>query len=77
MTKRDFLELLKETMGMEEDLEEEMLLEGIEEYDSLAALSLMAMYDELGINVAPKEFRNLKRVKELVALAGENVNDEL
>jgi acyl carrier protein len=76
MKKRDFLELLKETMGMEEDLEEEMLLEGIEEYDSLAALSLMAMYDELGVNVIPKDFRNLKRVKELVALAGENVNNE-
>lgn len=77
MKKRNFLELLKETMGMEEDLEEEMLLEGIEEYDSLAVLSLMAMYDELGVNVIPKDFRNLKRVKELVALAGENVNNEL
>jgi len=76
MRKRDFLELLKETMGMEEDLEEEMLLENIEEYDSLAVLSLMAMYDELGVNVIPKDFRKLKRVKELVALAGENLSDE-
>lgn len=76
MKERDFLELLKETMGMEEDLEEEMLLEDIEEYDSLAALSLMAMYDELGVNVIPKDFRNLKRVKDLVVLAGENVNNE-
>lgn len=76
MKKRDFLELLKETMGMEEDLEEEMLLENIEEYDSLAVLSLMAMYDELGVNVIPKDFRKLKRVKELVALAGENLSDE-
>ena len=76
MNKRDFLELLKETMGMEEDLEEEMLLEDIEEYDSLAVLSLMAMYDELGVNVIPKDFRNLKRVKDLVVLAGENVNHE-
>ena len=76
MKKRDFLELLKETMGMEEELEEEMLLEDIEEYDSLAVLSLMAMYDELGVNVIPKDFRKLKRVKELVALAGENLSDE-
>lgn len=76
MKKRDFLELLKETIGMEEDLEEEMLLEDIEEYDSLAVLSLMAMYDELGVNVIPKDFRKLKRAKELVALAGENLSDE-
>ena len=76
MKKRDFLELLKETIGMEEDLEEEMLLEDIEEYDSLAVLSLMAMYDELGVNVIPKDFRKLKRVKELVALAGEDLSDE-
>lgn len=76
MKKRDFLELLKETMGIEEDLKEEMLLESIEEYDSLAVLSLMAMYDELGVNVIPKDFRNLKRVKDIVALAGENVNNE-
>ena len=53
-----------------------MLLEAIEEYDSLAALSLMAMYDELGVNVLPKDFENLKTVKDLVTLAGGDVIDE-
>ena len=76
MKKRDFLELLKETMGREEILEENMLLEGLEEYDSLAVLSLMAMYDELGVNVSPKDMKNLETVKDLIALAGENVNNE-
>ena len=76
MKKRDFLELLKETMSRDENLEEEMLLESIEEYDSLAVLSLMAMYDELGVNVVPKDFENLKTVKDLIALAGGNVIDE-
>lgn len=76
MKKRDFLELLKESMDREEDLEEEMLLEAIEEYDSLAALSLMAMYDELGVNVLPEDFENLKTVKDLVTLAGGDVIDE-
>jgi len=76
MKKGDFLELLKETMSRDENLEEEMLLESIEEYDSLAVLSLMAMYDELGVNVVPKDFENLKTVKDLIALAGGNVIDE-
>lgn len=75
MKKKEFLELIKDTIGRDGDIEEGMLLEGIEEYDSLAALSLMAMYDELGVSVVPDDFIHLVSVRDLVALAAEKVTD--
>lgn len=73
MTKNDFLELLAETIDTEIELNEELELEEIEEYDSIAILSLMSMYDEMGIRVSPKDFENLKTVSDLLTLAGESV----
>ena len=76
MNKAKFLEMLKEIMDREEEINDGMLLEDIEEYDSLAALSLMAMFDEYGINVLPKDFEELKTVKDLINLAKKGIIDE-
>ena len=71
MTKNEFLELLVETIDSEEELNENTLLEDIEEYDSIAVLSLMSMYDDLGVKVSPSDFQHLKTVSDLIKLAGE------
>ena len=72
MTKTEFLELLAETIDTEE-LEENMKLDEIEEYDSIALLSLMSMYDEMGVKVSPNDFKGLITVKELIDLAGDKI----
>jgi acyl carrier protein len=72
MSKEEFLELLMQTIDCEE-ISEDMKLEEIDEYDSVAVLSLMSMYDELGIKVLPKDFENLETVKDLILLAGEKI----
>ena len=73
MKKDDFLELLAETIDTEEELNEDMNLEDIEEYDSIAVLSLMSMYDEMGVKVTPKDFNNLETIKDLIKLAGDTI----
>jgi len=73
MKKEEFLELLAETIDTEEELNEEMSLDEIDEYDSIAVLSLMSMYDELGVKVAPNDFKELKNVADLIKLAGDKI----
>ena len=73
MTKNEFLELLAETIDTEVELHEDLLLDEIEEYDSIAILSLMSMYDELGVKVSPSDFQDLKTVADLIGLAGDKI----
>lgn len=47
MTTNEKITLLEETLDVEEgSLKEEMLLEDIDEYDSMAKLALIVMFDE-------------------------------
>ena len=73
MSLDEFLELLEETIDCEESLSADIKLDEIEEYDSIAILSLMSMYDEIGIRVSPNDFNNLKKVSDLIYLAGDNI----
>ncbi len=73
MKKEEFLELLAETIDTEEELSEQMSLGDIDEYDSIAILSLMSMYDELGAKVTPNDFKDLKTVADLIKLVGDRV----
>jgi acyl carrier protein len=73
MSLNEFLELLEETIDCEESLSVDMELDEIEEYDSIAILSLMSMYDEMNIRVSPKDFENFKRVSDLINLAGDTI----
>jgi acyl carrier protein len=73
MKKEEFLDLLAETIDTEEELSGQMSLGDIDEYDSIAILSLMSMYDELGVKVTPNDFKDLKTVADLIKLAGDRV----
>lgn len=68
MKKEEFIALLEETIDTDE-LNGSMLLEEIDEYDSIAVLSLMSMYDELNIKVSPNDFKDLKTINDLIQLA--------
>ena len=73
MTKEEFIELLIETIDTEDEINENTLLNEIEEYDSIAILSLMSMYDDIGVRVNPKDFVELKTIQDLINLAGNKI----
>lgn len=73
MTKDEFLELLIDTIDTEDEITSDTELSSIEEYDSIAILSLMNMYDELDVNVTPESFKDLKSIDDLIRLAGSSV----
>ena len=73
MSKNDFLEMLKEAIDTEKNLDEHLNLEEIDEYDSIAVLSLISLYDEIGVKVSPNDFENLKTIKDLIKLAGNKI----
>ncbi len=73
MTKQEFLEELAEVIDTEIELNEDTNLDEIDEYDSIAILSLINFYDELGVKVKPSDFENLKKVSDLIKLAGDKV----
>jgi len=73
MKKEEFVELLAETIDTEDEISKDTLLDEIEEYDSIAILSLMSMYDEIGVKVSPNDFINLKTIEDLITLAGDNI----
>ncbi len=73
MTRDEFLELLAETIDTEDELYEELALDEVEEYDSIAVLSLMSMYDDMGVKVSPSDFQDLKTVMDLIKLADDKI----
>ncbi len=68
MTENEKLALLEETMELDEGtLTEKMLLEDIEEYDSMAKLSLIVMMeDEFGVKLDSDTVRGFKTVEDIL-----------
>lgn len=66
MSEKEKLELLEEIMDVEDSLEPDMLLEEIEEWDSLSTLALAAKVKELyGENLTIQEIMDFKTVKDV------------
>ena len=71
MQKSEFYDILKETLEIEsvDSLNESTVLTDLEEYDSLAVLSLIAMIDEhFGKRIPGVEFQKITTVKSLMDL---------
>jgi acyl carrier protein len=67
MTKQEFIEKLSELLEVQVD-ENTNLLE-LEEWDSLAMLGLLSLYDELEVEIDIDEMDNFKSVKDLLQKA--------
>lgn len=66
MSENDKLALLAEIMDVENPLKPDMVLENIEEWDSLATLALTAKVKELyGANLTIQEIMDFKTVKDI------------
>jgi len=74
MNRSELIEKLKETFQSEKELTEDIALADIEEWDSLAVLSIISLYDTLFSKILEGEdIVNCKTVSDLLAL----VNDQL
>ena len=70
----EFLEELAEVLELENVvLKEETNLKDLEEYDSLAVLSIIAMIDEsFGKKIPGQDFQTITTVKSLMNLIGKD-----
>lgn len=67
MNIKEKLRILEDLMLIERDtLDEDMELSDINEWDSMAVISTIAMFDSLfGKDVTPEEIRKFKTVKDI------------
>ncbi|MGN0017454.1 MAG: acyl carrier protein [Candidatus Gastranaerophilaceae bacterium] len=69
MNRNKFLELFIEKNDIETDLTEDTKLEDIEEWDSLAAVTTIALfYKELGIKINASNIKECNTVKDILDL---------
>lgn len=69
VSREDFLERLREILETDDPLNGAEELRQLGGWDSIAAVSFMALADEsCGILVAPKDLRNCTTVNDLLAL---------
>lgn len=68
MSEKERLELLEETLEVEENtLTPETLLEDVAEYDSMAKLSLIVMMeDEFGVKLTSETVKSFKTVSDIL-----------
>ena len=74
MKLQEFLEELQDVIDTEMELEPSTPLEDIEEYDSIAVLSLMSFFDELGVDISAVEFEKFERVSDIIERVGDVVD---
>lgn len=71
MTKAEFLEKLQDIFERDDEITEDMVLEDMDEWDSLSSMAVMAFFNKsLSITLLPAEVREMKTVAELVKKAG-------
>ena len=67
MKKTDFVEELIEIMEREEAISEDMLLDDIEEWDSLARITFLSFLEfEFGLTVASDDVKKCIKVSDLM-----------
>ena len=72
MKKAAFIKELPDVLEIDEELTEESNLKDLEEYDSLAVLSLVAFIDEkFGTSLSSDELTEVTTVRSLIELIGE------
>ena len=76
MTKKDFLNELTEIMQLDEVLIGDEVLEDFDEWDSMANLGVLSMFDsEFSTNLEIDSLKNIKTITELMVLAGDKISD--
>jgi acyl carrier protein len=72
MTKKEFLARFIEAIELEEEISMDTKLSSIEEWDSLAAVSTLALFKkELNLNINSADIANCKTVADVINLGKE------
>ena len=72
MQREEFLTKIINAVEIEDDITENSILEEIEEWGSLALVTVLALFKTtLGINVKASEMKNCKTIKDLLDLGDE------
>lgn len=71
MEKEEIIDGIKDLLDTEADLTEETVLDDIEEWDSLASISVLAFFKQkMGLKVDAQALKNCKTVGDILKLAG-------
>ena len=72
MKRSEFLETFVDAVQVEEAVTEDSVLANIEEWDSLAAVTLLALYNKkLGLKVQAEDVKSCKTVKDLLDIGSQ------
>lgn len=75
MTKLELLEEIKETLQRDEEISFDMKLEDIEEWDSLASIAMISLYDQLfELLITFDKLKKCKTVSDLVELVSDKLD---
>ncbi|WP_213979741.1 hypothetical protein [Sphingomonas sp. dw_22] len=75
MNRTEFIAEVQNTLDVVEPLTGEQLLADIPDYDSLAVLNLLSLYDGLGVAATPEQITEALTVNDLIAIAGNSLSD--
>lgn len=74
MTRTELIDEIKESLQIDEELTLDMNLDEIEEWDSLAAISIITLYDELFSTLLTNEQLNdCVNIDDLVSLVSDKL----
>ncbi len=78
MKTTEFIDILKESLEIDDsEVLEDTDLKSLDNYDSLAILSIIALIDEhFGKKIKGEQFKNISTVKSLMTLIGMDNFDE-
>lgn len=75
MNQSEFLAEVAATLDMTEPLTPATVLADIPDYDSLAILNLLALYDGIGVATTPDKVTEAVTARDLIDIAGGALDD--
>lgn len=66
MTKEEFLEKLKKVLQTNQNLQEDMVLQDMNEWDSLSRLEVQILLEECGKRISYEDVNNFKTVSDIL-----------
>lgn len=71
MEKEQIIDEIKDLLDTEADLNEETVLDDIEEWDSLASISVLAFFKQkMSLKIDAQALKNCKTIGDILKLAG-------